>query len=134
MGTRQRVFAEGLTHGKEQPSAKTLCRGPDPRQRQAHGNNNYLPRAEPLAKGRPSATLPDTMSVFYRQSLPRASPLGPRQRLFNRFCKFFKKILCRAPYDLALGRDSLCRVSRLALGKLKKNCFFLPLFCWALLQ
>ena len=118
--------------GKEQPSAKTLCRGPDPRQRQAHGNNNYLPRAKPSAKGRPSATPPDTMSIPYRQPLPRASPLGPRQRLFNRFCNFFLKILCRAPCDLALGKDSLCRVSRLALGKLKKNCFFSPHFFWGL--
>jgi len=87
--TGQSIFAEGHTLGKEQPSAKTLCRGPDPRQRQAHGNNNFVPRAKPSAKGRPSATPPDTMSIPYRQHLPRASPLGPRQRGFNHFCNFF---------------------------------------------
>jgi len=62
--TGQSIFAEGLRicRGKMLGhSAKSLCRGPDPRQRtalgkdslpragpsarQAHGNNNYLPRA-----------------------------------------------------------------------------------------
>ena len=121
-------------------SVKSLCRGPDPRQRtalgkdslprarQAHGNNNFLPWAKPSAKGWPSATSPDTMSIPYRQYLPRASPLGPRQRLFNRFCNFFLKILCRAPCDLALGKDSLCRVPRLALGKLIFFFVFSPHF------
>ena len=89
-GTRQRVFDEGHTLGKERPSAKTLCQAPDPRQRQTHGNNNSLPRAKPSAKVRPSTTPPHTTSIPCRQSLPRASPLGPRQRLFilNFFFKF----------------------------------------------
>ena len=109
-GTRQRVFAEGLTLGKEQPSAKTLCRGPDPRQTQAHGNNNYL-------SVRPSATPPDTTLIPCRQSLPRASPLGPRQRLFNRFWKFsFKKAVAECPWTSTRQRQSLSS-AKLALGK-----------------
>ena len=110
--TGQSIFAEGLSLCRGQiigHSAKSLCRGPDPRQRttlgkdslprarQAHGNNNYLPRAKPSAKGRPSTTPSDTMYVFYRQSLPRASPLGPQQRLFNRFCNFFLKSFAERP-------------------------------------
>ena len=110
LGHSAKSLYRGPDPRQKQPSAKTLCRGPDPRQRQAHGNNNYLPRAKPSAKGRPSATPPDTMSIPYHQSLPRASPLGPRQRLFNRFWKFsFKFFLPSAPGP-ALDKDSLCRV------------------------
>ena len=133
--TGQSIFAEGLTLGKEQPSAKTLCQGPDPRQIQAHGNNNYLPRAKPSAKGRPSATPPDTMSIPYRQSLPRASPLGPRQRLFNRFWKFSFKIFLPSAHGPALGKDSLCRVPSWHSANFHFFLFFWPqIFCWVRLH
>ena len=100
LGHSAKSLYRGPDPRQKQPSAKTLCRGPDPRQRQAHGNNNFLPRAKPSAKVRPSTTPPDTRSIPYRQSLPRASPLGPRQRLFNRFWKLsFKKNLCQVPLD-----------------------------------
>ena len=81
------------------PSAKNSPRQSLSRARQAHGSNNSLPRAKPSVKGRPSATPPDTTSIPCRQSLPRASPLGPRQRLFNRFWKFsFKKVVAECPW------------------------------------
>ena len=136
--TEQSIFVEGLRicRGKMlRHLAKSLCRGPDsrqrvfaegpdPRQRQAHSNNNYLSRAKPSAKGRPSVTPSDTTSIPCRQSLPRASPLGPRQRLFNRFWNFaFKKFFAECPWTSTRQRQSLPS-AKLALGKFSIFFFF----------
>ena len=69
------------------------------------------------------------MSVFYRQSLPRASPLGLRQRLFNRFWKFsFKKFFAECPWPSTRQRQSLPS-AKWALGKFSIFfCFFDPKF------
>ena len=97
------LFAEGQPQepsAKNGPRQRGLCRGYDPRQRQAHGKSNLcnaLGKLGPLGHG-----------GHFPSSFAEGHPLGPRQRFFflcNEVIRqIFFKSLPRA-LDQDLGKD-----------------------------
>ena len=125
-----RAFCRALCKGN-------LCREPDTAalDKDRPSANMPLPRAAvgkkifaecwALGKIWPSAKVAGVTAATCRQPLPSAPPLGTRQRVFYFFLK--KKSLPSALWPSTRQR-LLCRVPRLALGKLIFFCFFRPHF------
>ena len=125
-----------------------LCREPDPAAlgKDRHSANLPLPRAghsanfsrrqkcsfaecRALGKDWPSAKVAGVTAATCRQPLPSAPPFGARQRTFFIFFNSLPSATCPGT-----RQRLLCRVPRVALGKLIFFVFFVPFFCGALLQ